>query len=210
MVVRNANLAREEIEDAPSDVKKPRKSAKPRKDLKPFIFTGIGLIFIAAFLAFTIPTIRSQNDSPLSGQVEQRLKSIENKLEHLENIEKKISSMENQTTKLTISMMERVDRLEESMIYKMDKQKPKEARVKPSPQRTASSELEISTKPATPVKPTPAPAQVTEPKYHVVKSGENIFRIALKNNLTINQLLELNNMNSGSVIHPGQKLIVKK
>lgn len=40
-----------------------------------------------------------------------------------------------------------------------------------------------------------------------VKSGDTLYSIATKNNMTVNQLRQLNNL-SGNVIHPGQKLVL--
>jgi LysM repeat protein len=47
-------------------------------------------------------------------------------------------------------------------------------------------------------------------KYYTVKKGENLFRIALNHGLTEAQLLSLNGLNAGVVIHPGQKLKVSR
>lgn len=51
-----------------------------------------------------------------------------------------------------------------------------------------------------------APAQ-REPNIHIVEQGENLYRIAKENGLTIDQILELNNLRS-QTIFPGQRLVV--
>jgi murein DD-endopeptidase MepM/ murein hydrolase activator NlpD len=43
-------------------------------------------------------------------------------------------------------------------------------------------------------------------KYHVVRKGETLYRIALNNNLTIKDLCKLNNISTKSSIRPGQRL----
>jgi len=47
-----------------------------------------------------------------------------------------------------------------------------------------------------------------EPQYHTVKKGENLFRIAKKYNLSVDELKRLNNLNNNKV-SIGQKLLVK-
>lgn len=46
-------------------------------------------------------------------------------------------------------------------------------------------------------------------KYHTVKKGENLFRIAMKYNISVDEIKRLNNMNDDKLTI-GQKLIVKK
>lgn len=47
-------------------------------------------------------------------------------------------------------------------------------------------------------------------KWHVVKSGESFWSIASKNGLTVDELRKLNGMTDKSVLHPGDKIRVKK
>ncbi|MCS7135447.1 MAG: LysM peptidoglycan-binding domain-containing protein, partial [Candidatus Aenigmarchaeota archaeon] len=48
----------------------------------------------------------------------------------------------------------------------------------------------------------------SEPQYHIVKKGENLFRIAKKYNISVEELKALNGLNSNKISN-GQKLIVK-
>lgn len=55
-------------------------------------------------------------------------------------------------------------------------------------------------------------AEVAKPAaavYHVVQKGENLYRIALKYGLTVDQLSKLNNLPPDASIQPNQKLLVK-
>jgi cell wall-associated NlpC family hydrolase len=47
-----------------------------------------------------------------------------------------------------------------------------------------------------------------EPQYHTVKKGENLYRIAKKYNISVDELKRLNVLNSNK-LSPGQKLLVK-
>ncbi|MDI1472600.1 Membrane-bound lytic murein transglycosylase D precursor [Thermodesulfovibrio sp. N1] len=48
----------------------------------------------------------------------------------------------------------------------------------------------------------------TEPQYHIVKKGENLYRIAKKYNISVDELKRLNDLNSNK-LNIGQKLLVK-
>ena len=62
-----------------------------------------------------------------------------------------------------------------------------------------------------PLKNFSAEKDITHPKAatHVVKSGENLYRISLNYGLKIDDIRKLNNLNNTSKIIPGQKLVVK-
>jgi LysM repeat protein len=61
---------------------------------------------------------------------------------------------------------------------------------------------------ATPAKQA-IPAIPAEAVHHVVQKGENLFRIALKYGLTVDELRKLNNLPPDASIQPSQKLLVK-
>lgn len=48
----------------------------------------------------------------------------------------------------------------------------------------------------------------SHPAYHVVRAGENLYRIAKRYNLTMDALCRLNSLPANGTIHPGQKLMV--
>ena len=47
-----------------------------------------------------------------------------------------------------------------------------------------------------------------EKRYHVIKRGENLFRISLRYGLSVPELCHINGINPQDVIKPGQKLLV--
>jgi len=49
-----------------------------------------------------------------------------------------------------------------------------------------------------------------DPAYHLVKKGENLYRIALRYGIDVKKIRELNNLTINYSIYPGQKLIVEK
>jgi LysM repeat protein len=63
------------------------------------------------------------------------------------------------------------------------------------------------TQPA-PVTPTPVPPPQPIPGIHVVQPGENLFRIALRYNMTWDVLMRANGLYNPNLVFPGQVLIV--
>jgi len=71
---------------------------------------------------------------------------------------------------------------------------------------------ENSDQPAQNPQPTAKPAQPTENTeavYHTVAAGENLYRISVKYNTTVDKILKLNNLKNADRIIEGQKLRVK-
>lgn len=52
--------------------------------------------------------------------------------------------------------------------------------------------------------------KVTADGYYVVKDGDSLWRIATNNGLTVDELCRLNNIKSTDIIHPGDRLKVKR
>ncbi|NDJ76603.1 MAG: LysM peptidoglycan-binding domain-containing protein [Chloroflexi bacterium] len=61
-----------------------------------------------------------------------------------------------------------------------------------------------------PVPPTPSPSPPIQPTTHVVQVGENLFRISLRYNVTINALVRANGIPNPSLIYPGQVLTIPR
>lgn len=74
------------------------------------------------------------------------------------------------------------------------------------------SQLLVEDKPAPTLKsvlPTEASSvPEPQPRYHIVQSGENLFRIGLKYGLTVSEMAVANNISSPFIIHSGQKLLI--
>ena len=51
--------------------------------------------------------------------------------------------------------------------------------------------------------------QASEAVYHTVAAGENLYRISVKYNTTVDKILKLNNLKNADKIIEGQRLRVK-
>lgn len=58
--------------------------------------------------------------------------------------------------------------------------------------------------------PSPNPPSNNGDQYYIVQAGDSFWSISRKFGLTVEELLSLNNLSSSHIIHPGDRLIVKK
>ena len=122
--------------------------------------------------------------------------------------EQKLDKMEADILK-GVQVSDRLDQLEALLASKIDAlEKDIQDLKKQLAETQKMAAAKTVAKPATrEPKKTTKPDSVT---YHVVKKGENIYRIGLKYNLTEAEVRELNNLTKDSFIYPGQKLKVSK
>lgn len=64
--------------------------------------------------------------------------------------------------------------------------------------------------PSAPVQsvPTPLPAETGEPEIYVVETGDSLLQIALRYGLTMEQLMEANNLANPDFVFVGQRLVI--
>lgn len=77
----------------------------------------------------------------------------------------------------------------------------------PPTEEGAAVEEPATSAPATPSTPEPTPP--SEPSYHTVQSGESLWVIARRYDLSVNQLKQLNNLGANNNLRPGQRLRVE-
>jgi len=68
----------------------------------------------------------------------------------------------------------------------------------------------VVTKSATPTVTTTSYTTSSKSTYHTVKSGDSLWAISNKYNISISQLCKLNGISVNTVIYPNQRLLVKK
>jgi LysM repeat protein len=172
--------------------------AKSSPVLKMILVVGILLVIILLALFFRGSNGASEEDVSL---VRTRVDHLEKRLASLDATDKRISSLEDQFLALQQSVS-RFDSAEKSLTEKINK---------------LAQQVE---RPSTPPPPPPAKTSVTpSPKktptaqgrvrYHEVKPGETLYRIASKYNMTMDELRRLNNLKPNqNTIKPGQRLVV--
>lgn len=178
----------------------------PRKSFLDTIPQRRALILGVAFILLLVILIAlfSGGSSELSKKdliaISTRVDLLEKRLTRLEEAELRIATLQKQEKRLQKSLGE-TDRSIKSLTQRVD---------------ALTQKLEVREEKTTPVaKGTKAPASITgkpispdKRRIHEVRSGENLFRIALKYGLSVDELCRLNNITPSQAIHPGQKLIV--
>lgn len=168
---------------------------KPQR--RTLILGGAGIILLIVLIA-----VFSGGDSKLSTadltSIQVKLDQLDKRLTHLEGTEARIAALEEQQKGLPQSM---ADRPAEPLTERLDR----------LAQRIDQLEKTMASPPAKIEAPSPLQRKPPPPgkgRYHEVRSGENLFRIALRYGITVDELCRLNKITRDQVIHPGQKLLV--
>lgn len=129
--------------------------------------------------------------------LETRVEQLENEITRLIPLAEKSESAGDQGAQFE-QLLNRVDRLEENTLKRMDEisagletqKKTAAPKAKPAPKKPAA------------VKKAPPPSA----RYHTVQPGDTIYGIGRKYDLPVPELLKLNGLPANTVIQPGQKL----
>ena len=167
----------------------------PRR--KTLILGGAGILILIVLIALFSGGDNNLSTGDLSS-IQGKLDQLENRLTHLEGIEARIASLEKQEKRLPQSM---ADRSGKPLTQRLDKLTHRidqlEKTMASAPAKTEASH---------PIQKKPFP--LDKGRYHEVRSGETLYRIARQYGITVAELCRLNNMTPGQIIHPGQKLLV--
>lgn len=133
--------------------------------------------------------------------VQERLLQMEKRLQELERWQKEFTRLDDQTSRLQQTILD----LEQTMDAIREEQavfKNQIAMIKKNEARSTQSPKKV--KPAPKAK---TPSTDTTKRFHTVKEGETLYRIAISNDMSVDELKRLNKLRN-NVIKPGQKLIV--
>lgn len=160
---------------------------------------------LVAMLAVLMMLLIGDNDSVTARKVaalEDRLLSLEERLDKYTAIDEKVTRIWEQAKSFE-KFKDRFDRSEASMSLRMDHLTMSlEALQK---QLNESPPVQTATA-AEPTAPQPGPAKL---QYHEVSTGDTLYSISKKYNLSVAELRKLNRMAPDAIIVPGQKLIVQ-
>ena len=198
-------------------------SAQPKKGILAKIFSvprlsmgWLGVLLVALVVVFLLLPRGSQtvNNEELV-ILKSRVAELEDNQIALDEINLKMEKMETELLK-GIQIEDRLDQVESLIIAKINDLESELRQVKSQVNHVKMQQVKSilapeNSKKEPPVKKpavkTPVAKSPTA-KYHTVKRGENIYRIALKYNLTEAELMKINNLGKGDFIYPGQKLKV--
>ncbi len=140
--------------------------------------------------------------------VEERLQKLEERLDKYEAIDEKVTRIWEQAKDYE-TFKDRFERSEASMSLRMDHLTMSLETMQKQLSK-AQDRVEAPTAPAKDNTPKATGKAKAKTQYHQVKPGETLYSISKQYNLKVDQLLQMNQMNPGSVIQPGQQLIVRQ
>lgn len=182
----------------------------------PFVWGGTAVVILILMFMIFWPDSNGKASNDKLDNISQRLDMLENRIFIVETSIQNISVQQPQEQNLE-SFQNRIEQLEAFVKHKTDQftSELEKAQKKISSLESKPSTTAISSRPASAPKAAPAakPAAARKAdtaKYHIVKQGETLYRISVNYGISVDKLLELNNMSKGAVIHPGQKIMVSR
>jgi anti-anti-sigma factor len=175
-----------------------RRGSAPRQNSRRSLLLAGAVIVVLVFLVLYFlvqgekkgPEVDLQPLLKRIGLLEERMAKLEAKGKDLPQVEEKLDS-------LTKNLNERLSHLEKDI-----NQIKEEA-------ASGKKKAEIAPPAApTPATPPRSPEKPGGTRFHTVARGENLFRIALRYNLTVDELRRLNNLKPDQSLQVGQKLKV--
>ncbi len=165
----------------------------------PFVLTGMAVLILAVLSVIFISNFLKTEVGKQIATIEARLKNMEERLAGTKDIDKRVALLGKESKTIEI-FKNRLDRLESSSFMRMD---------------DLSEKLDILQKKTAGRKPEKAAAAKTgkstkiesKKRYCEVNAGDTLYSISRRHGLTVDELLNLNNLGPGTVIHPGQKLL---
>jgi len=176
--------------------KAPRVLQPQRKLL---ILGATGILLLLALIAIFF---RNGNELSTEGlpTIQARLSQLAKRITRLEGMEDKILFLDKQEKDL-LDYVTETDKSGKYLAQQLDKLAEKvdrlEERMASAPAKTEAP-LTIQRK----------PFRLTKGRYHEVRPGDTLYRIAEQYGTSVHELCHLNNISPDQVIHPGQKLLV--
>jgi len=195
------DLAREELSEEAvilDEENQRRRGFVPRQNSRKSLVV-VGAIVLVVVLAVLFFMAQGEKKSPevdlqpllkKIGLLEERMAKVESKGKEAPQVQEKLDS-------LTRNLNERLSHLEKDI----NQIKEEAASTKKKPEVSQPA-------PPTPAPPPKSPAKPGATRVHTVAPGENLYRIALRYNLSVEELRRLNNMRPDQSLQVGQKLTV--
>ncbi|MDF1591158.1 MAG: LysM peptidoglycan-binding domain-containing protein [Desulfobacterales bacterium] len=167
----------------------------------PVMLVGGGILILVVLIIWLIYGSGGNSNVQQVNLLEPRVKALEDRLSSLEPFAG-AANIAAQQEKTIAELTRRIDGLEAVFTKEIDSLSKRMATVKP--QKTAAP-LPAKSQPD---QTAPGTADARKATHHVVQAGENLYRISLRYNIKLDELLRLNNLKPGAAIQPGQKLLV--
>ncbi|MBU2497694.1 MAG: LysM peptidoglycan-binding domain-containing protein [Proteobacteria bacterium] len=187
----------DDLEDNDSQDKDLRKQKEPtgfRLTGPSAIILGLGLVVIIVLLALLFTGGSEVNTGDLES-LKTRVSQLEARLIRMDTMATKTGSLEGQLNTLSESLakLESSDKSLKEQVDKLNQM------IEKTPEKQA---------PVVAKKEVPSPSSQAKGRYHEVRRGETLYRIAKQYKLSLDQLRRMNNLKENQTIYAGQKLLV--
>jgi len=171
-----------------------RSSHRPQRRTYTVILLGAGILLLFALSTFFYGAGKNTYKEELAA-INKRLDQVERRSMPQQSIEERISILEKREEGLLAPQLQTNNALKEQLsdlTKEIDQLKKNNASVAPN-------------YPASTTQQTP---QGTSNRYHVVRSGENLYQIGEHYGISLEKICSLNRLSPNQLIRPGQKLLV--
>jgi hypothetical protein len=186
----------------------------------PLIFILLGLAIVTSLAALLTLLLSSKSAGPGNKEyalLEDRMRQAEERLNNYEVIDEKVTKIWEQA-KVFEKFQERFERSEASVSLRMDhittsveamqKQIAEVRKAAPPAAEKKASDKETSS--ATKKKSTNQDSAAPKMQYHTVAAGDTFYSISKRYNISLEELLQMNQLDKNSTLQLGQKLVVGK
>jgi len=173
-------------------------SFKPQRKI--LILGGAGIVLLLIILIALFSGGGNELSTGDLTSIQVRVDLLEKRLTRLEGVELRIASLEKQEKEMEQSVVE-AEKSGRSLTLGLDKLSQKFDRL----EKTMASVPAKSEAPY-PIQRMPFP--LATGRYHEVRSGDTLFRIAQQYGTSLEELCRLNNISPNQVIYPGQRILV--
>ena len=182
-----------------------------------YLYWGLGIAMVAGVVLLVMllfSNINEPADLARINELEQRIQSLEKRLEKVDGVDEKVTRIWEQAKSFE-KFKTRFDRSEASMSLRMDHLAMSLDALQKKTDETLKKVDLLKKMPAA------APAPVTPPaleqtaskkaaakKVHTVAAGDTLYNISRRYNLSVEELMAINKLKKGAVLHVGQTLTV--
>ena len=192
-----ANSMRYSLED--EDVPRNRAFLGFTSQRKTLILGGIGVLLLIVLIALFFGGGDEVSKKDLTF-FKARLDLLEKRLAQFEGVELKVASLEKKEKELKQSIAE----ADKSQRLLTEKYTALTQRL----ERLQKGKILVPAKSKGPIATKKKPPTLGKNRFHEVRSGDTLYRIANKYGISVKELCRLNNIGQNAIIQPGQKLVV--
>jgi len=173
-----------------------------KKSPLPYIVGGVVVIILIIVLSAMLAGRRGGSEARRLHSLEARIQQLEKGVATIGAIDQALSRLEKQEEKLD-ALSQRFDRFENTLNTQVDQIIKELGALHQKIDRPAQAGKAAARKGAQTPK---SVSTQKEPRYHQVRAGETLYRIARRYGLTVKQLQDYNHIGPQTAIYPGQKL----